>query len=137
MYMTDRFVADTSLQQRVSGIWKFFGEMAKKAPPMPQEALDAIFQSVKEDTDKIRSRGGVVIFVRPPSSGPALMGESFAFPREKYWERLLALTGCPGIHFADYPPIAHFVCPEDSHLKPADAVTFTRHLIEAMKQKQR
>jgi hypothetical protein len=137
MYMTERFVADTSLQQRVSGIWKFFGEMAKKAPPMPQETLDAIFQSVKEDTDKIRSRGGVVIFVRPPSSGPALMGESFAFPREKYWERLLALTGCPGIHFADYPPIAHFVCPEDSHLKPADAVTFTRHLIEAMKQKQR
>ncbi len=133
MYMTDRFLADTALQHRVSGIWKFFGEMAKKAPPTPQETLDAIFQSVKEATDKIRSRGGVVIFIRPPSSGPALMGESFAFPRETYWDRLLALTGCPGIHFADYPSVAHFVCPEDSHLSPADAVIYTRHLIETIK----
>jgi len=127
MYMTPRFVADTALRHRVSGIWQFFGKMAQHAPPMPPEELDAIFQSVKNATDKIKARGGEVLFVRTPSSGPALMGETMGFPREKYWERLLTVTGCPGIHFADHPEIAHFVCPEDSHLSPQDAVTFTQH----------
>ena len=28
------------------------------------------------------------------------------FPRNEYWDRLLAYTGCKGIYFADYPAIA-------------------------------
>ena len=135
MYMTPRFVADTALQHRVSGIWQFFGKMAAHAPPMPPEALDGIFQSVKVAVDKIKARGGEVLFLHPPSSGPALMGETMGFPREKYWDRLLTVTGCPGIHFADYPEIAHFVCPEDSHLSPQDAVVFTRHFVELVDKK--
>ncbi len=135
MYMTERFVSDTNLQNRVSGIWHFFGQMAMKAPPMPEAELAAIFQSVKEATDKIRARGGEVLFVRTPSSGPALMGETMGFSRAKFWDHLLAYTGCPGIHFADYPAIDHFVCPEDSHLSPQDAVVFTQHLIKIMQEK--
>lgn len=135
MHMTPRFVADTALQHRVSGIWQFFGKMARQAPPMPQEELDAIFQSVKAAVGKIKARGGEVLFVRTPSSGPAWMGEQMGFPREKYWDRLLAETGCPGIHFVDYPEIAHFVCPEDSHLSPQDAVVFTRHFVELVDKK--
>ena len=135
MHMTPRFVADTALQHRVSGIWQFFGRMAAHAPPMSPEALDGIFQSVKVAVDKIKARGGEVLFLRPPSSGPALMGETMGFPREKYWDRLLTVTGCPGIHFADYPEIAHFVCPEDSHLSPQDAVVFTRHFVELVDKK--
>lgn len=129
MLMTDRFLADTLLQNRVKGIWQFFASLAKGAPPMPDDELNAIFQSVKAATDKIRARGGEVVFVRTPSSGPYWQGEMAAFPREKYWNRLLAETGCKGIHFADYPAIAGFTCPEWSHLSPADAVVFTRHFI--------
>lgn len=136
MYMTERFVADTALQHRVSGIWSFFGKMAMHAPPTPPEELDAIFQSVKGCVDKIKARGGAVLFVRTPSSGPALMGESRGFPREKYWDRLLAETGCPGVHFADYPEIAHFVCPENSHLSPQDAVVFTRHFVDILNKEK-
>lgn len=132
MYMTDKFERDTHLQNRVSGIWKFFGKMAKGAPPMPEEELNAIFKSVKVAIDKIKARGGEVLFLRPPSSGPALMGEKMGFPREKYWDRLLAETGCAGIHYADYPAIDHFICPEDSHLKRADAAVFTRHIIQVL-----
>jgi hypothetical protein len=126
MYMTRQFTGDTAMQHRVSAIWAFFGQMAQKAPPMPPEALEHIFQTVKTATDKIKARGGEVIFVRTPSSGPAWMGEQMGFPREKFWDRLLALTGCPGIHFADYQALANFKCPEDSHLTPSDAIEFTR-----------
>lgn len=132
MYMTERFLSDTSLQHRVSGIWAFFAKMGAKAPPMPATELDSIFLSVKTATDRIRARGGEVFFVRTPSSGPALMGESMGFPRERFWERLLQETGCPGLHFADYPAMAAMVCPEDSHLSPQDAVVFTRHFVQAL-----
>lgn len=135
MYMTPRFVADTALQHRVSGIWQFFGKMARQAPPMPPEELETIFASVKAAVGKIKARGGEVLFVRTPSSGPAWMGEQMGFPREKYWDRLLAEAGCPGIHFADYPETAQFICPEDSHLSPQDAVVFTRHLMELVDKK--
>jgi hypothetical protein len=63
------------------------------------------------------------------------MGEQKGFPREKYWDRLLSFTNSPGIHFADYPPIAHFVCPEWSHLSPQDAATFTTHFISLLEEK--
>jgi len=131
-YMTDRFVSDTTLQNKVKGIWDFFGRMRKGAPPMPEAELTAIFQSVKAATDQIKARGGEVLFVRTPSSGPLLMGENRAFPRETHWDHLLSLTACPGIHYADYPSMNQFICPENSHLSRADAVVFTRHLIEIL-----
>lgn len=131
--MTDRFVADTALQNRVKGIWAFFRSQSKE-PPASGVVLDEILKSVKTATDKIKARGGEVLFVRTPSSGPFWQGEQMGFPREKYWDRLLAETQCPGIHFADYPAIDHFICPEFSHLTPADAVVFTRHFADILKK---
>jgi len=136
MYMTDKFETDTNLQNRVSGIWQFFSKMAKGAPPMPDDELNAIFQSVKVAVDKIKARGGEVLFLRPPSSGPALIGEKMGFPREKYWDRLLVETGCPGIHYADYPAIDHFICPEDSHLTRHDAAVFTEQIIQILEREK-
>ena len=136
MYMTDKFEADTHLQHRVSGIWQFFGKMAQMAPPMPEAELEAIFQSVKANVAQIKARGGEVIFIRPPSSGPALMGETMAFPRAKFFDRLLVETGCQGIHYADYPATNHFVCPEDSHLTRADAAIFTQQIIQVLEQEK-
>lgn len=136
MYVTDRFVADTALQNQVKGIWALFGRMAQGAPPMPESELDAIFQSVQTATDKIRARGGEVLFVRTPSSGPLLENEQRAFPRDKYWDRLLVVTQCPGIHFSDHEALAHFVCPEDSHLSRTDAAVFTQALAQILEQEK-
>jgi len=133
-YMTPRFVADTSLQNRVTAIWMMFGSM-NKTPPASGSTLDSILNLVKSHTDKIRARGGQVLFVRTPSSGPAKEGEGKGFPKEKYWDRLIASTGCPGIYYSDYPAIANFVCPEWSHLKPADAVIYTQNLIKILEEK--
>jgi hypothetical protein len=136
MYMTDKFERDTNLQNRVSGIWQFFNSMSAGAPPMPDSEMDAIFQSVKANVNKIKERGGEVLFLRPPSSGPAMEGELKAFPRGKYWDRLLAFTGCQGIHYADYPATDHFICPEDSHLTRHDAGVFTTHIIQVLEQEK-
>jgi hypothetical protein len=133
-YMTDKFLADTNLQNQVKGIWKFFASINKNAPPSGK-MLDSFMVTVKNDVDRIKARGGQVMFVRTPSSGPYWEGEQHGFPREKYWDRLLSFTNTPGIHFKDYPAIDHFVCPEFSHLAPKDAVTYTQNLVAALEGK--
>lgn len=133
-FMTEKFLRDTSLQNQVKDIWEFFRKI-DKSPPITSGATDSIIASVKLACDKIKARGGQVIFLRTPSSGPFLFGENMGFPRTKFWDKLLAVTGCQGVHFADYPAIAHFQCPEFSHLAPRQAISFTRTFIEILKEK--
>ena len=130
--MTDRFVADTAQHNQVKAIWQFFGNIARGMPPPSPGMIDTLFMTVKSSVDKIKARGGQVIFVRTPASGPMYQGELKAFPREKFWQRLLNMTDCRGIYFADYPSTAHFDCPEWSHLTPADAVIYTKELIRIL-----
>lgn len=133
-YMTDDFIADTAMQHKVQNIWRMIA-MSPPTPATKGDTLTAIIQSVKVHVDKIRARGGKVIFVREPSCGPYLEMEQTAYPREKYWDRLIAETQAPGIYFADYPETANYVCPEWSHLSPKDAISYTRSLIAIMEQK--
>jgi len=131
--MSPRFLADSSLQRRVQNIWVFM----KKAGMayMSQHPVDpapAIMQRVIAAMGKIKSRGGEIVFVRPPASGPMEIGEERGFPRTKYWEPLLAATQCKGIHFADDPATAQLICPEWSHLSPSDAKVYTRALIRLL-----
>ena len=134
-YMTNKFAADTNMQNQVKGVWEFFRKMSKD-PPASGGKLDSIMASVKVSVDKIKARGGQVIFVRTPSSGGFLMGEKMGYPREKYWDRLLAETKCAGIYFLDYPAIDHFQCPEWSHLKQSDATIFTENFIKILHEEK-
>ncbi|MGI8583538.1 MAG: hypothetical protein ACR2KX_15170 [Chitinophagaceae bacterium] len=133
-YMTNKLVADTNIANKVKSIWGSFRKMSRE-PPASGAKLDSMLTVVKNCVDKIKARGGQVIFVRTPSSGPFFMGERMAFPREKYWERILAVTNCSGIHFEDYPAISHFVCPEFSHLSQSDAIVFTKNFINILEEK--
>ena len=133
--MTNKFVADTNLHNRVKGIWYFFSQQRGEPPPSGAK-LDSFLLSVKIAVDKIKARGGQVLFVRTPSSGNYWQAEQGGFPREKYWNKLLETTSSPGIHFADYPTIAHFICPELSHLTQADAVIFTKEFIKILRDEK-
>jgi hypothetical protein len=134
-YMMPQFVADTNLQNQVKDVWVSFGRI-NTTPPATGATLDSIINTVKAQVNKIKSRGGDVVFVRPPSSGPAIMMEHKGFPRAAYWDRLLSMTGCQGIYFEDYPAIASFICPEWSHLKPSDAVIYTRNLVKILSEEK-
>ena len=135
-YMNNSFLASQSDINQVKGNWAFFAKMVKSAPPMSQQAFDAIFKSVTQNIKKIKARGGQVVFVRTPSSGVYYKAESVGFPRVAFWDRLLKETNCPGIHFMDYPAMDHFDCPELSHLKLSDAQLFTKAFFnELSKQK--
>lgn len=133
-YMSDLFLSDTNAINRQTTIWSTL-IMSNKVPPISGEPLRAVFNEVRDNINKIRARGGQVIFVRTPSTGPMGEGEKMAFPREQYWDALLAYTNAAGIHFADYPETARLICPEWSHLSPKDAVAYTQHLVKVLRQK--
>ena len=132
-YMSDAFLADTQLINRQTNIWKAL-IMGDPTPPVSGKALQAILDEVAAAVKKIEGRGGRVIFVRTPSSGPLEQREQKSFPREAYWDALLSTTGVKGIHYTDYPQTASFTCPEWSHLSPRDAVTYTEYLIEQLRE---
>lgn len=132
--MTDEFLADTNQQNQVKGVWDFVRKSSKE-PPASGEVLQRMLTKFKTAIDQIRGRGGEVLFVRTPSSGPMAKGEQMGFPREKYWNKLLETTGVPGIHYQDYPAIDHFVCPEMSHLTPMDAIVFTKAFVNLVSEK--
>ena len=132
-YMSDAFLADSQLVKRQTNIWKML-IMGDPTPPVSGKALQSILDEVAAAVKKIESRGGRVIFVRTPSSGPLEQGEHKAFPRATYWDALLTTANARGIHYADYPQTASFICPEWSHLSPKDAVVYTQHLIEQLRE---
>jgi hypothetical protein len=135
-YMNDEFLNSPDEINQVKGNWVFFSKMAQMAPPTPPQAYEAIFKEVREQVNRIKSRGGDVVFVRTPSSGAYLQGENMAYPRAKFWDRLLKETKCQGIHFADYPALNHFECPELSHLSQSDSRIFTKEFYHLLRQQK-
>jgi hypothetical protein len=133
--MMDRFLTDTNLQKKVTGNWLFFASINHE-PPASGNRLDSFLTVIKNNCDKIKTRGGQVLFVRTPSSSWYWEGEQKIFPRDKYWDRMLSYTDCPGIHFKDYPAIDHFICPEWSHLAPKDAIIFTENLVRILQEEK-
>ena len=134
-YMMPAFVNDTAQHNQVKAIWGFFASL-ETGPPLSGAPLDSLLETVKQATDKIKARGGRVLFVRTPSSGPFWAGEQQGYPREKYWDRLLSYTNTPGIHFMDDKATDHYVCPEFSHLTPEDAIDYTKHFIRILHDQQ-
>ena len=99
----------------------FFAEMRK--------GIQKRFDDTRDAIEKIRSRGGKIVFVRFPHSGRLKELEDRDTPRAKTWDPLLKTTGAPGIYYSDFPELAGFTCPEWSHLSAGDSVEFTRRLI--------
>lgn len=130
--MTDRFLADSGMQRQVQYRWSVGMKRRAGLPPPKEDPIPIVIRMVQDAVNKIRARGGEVVFVRPPSTGPYLAAEQRGFPRSKTWDPLLAATHCPGYFFSDYPATAHFNCPEWSHLSPYDAALYTKALIDEL-----
>jgi hypothetical protein len=88
--------------------------------------IRSMISVTRRAVDRIRSRGGQVIFIRPPSTGPLRESENRRIPRSWGWDRLLRETGAFGIHFEDHPEMQDLDLPEWSHLSRASATQFTR-----------
>jgi hypothetical protein len=130
-WMTPMFLADPRLQEKQKEFWM---RGIKRASPIKGDTLHAFLEQTKKAIDKIRARGGTVVFIRPPSDGPYIEMENRLYPRQKYWDYLLEYTNTPGIHFSDYPGTANLICAEWSHLTLKDAAVYTTQLVKILQE---
>jgi len=135
--MIDRCIQPGPLQERVKHGWiPLFTPPPPPPGVTPEQAMGAFRAAVDQRlsetaaaVERIRRRGGQVVFVRLPSSGELKALEDRLTPRGQTWEPILKVTGAPGLHYEDYGELRGFECPEWSHLVPADASEFTRRLV--------
>lgn len=128
---------DTPRARKIQQIWlPLFtppppppGVTPEKFREMYMASVESYLKRTREAVDKIRNRGGQVVFIRFPSSGKIREIETKFSPRPVFWEQLLVRADAPGIHFEDYPELADFRCPEWSHLSADDATRFTQNLM--------
>jgi hypothetical protein len=130
------------LQDRVKNGW-----IALFTPPPPPSyvpveafgakmnaAVEARYRDTKAAVERLRSRGGKIVFVRFPVTGKLKKLEDEQTPRAKTWDALLQQTSVPGIYFEDFPELAEFNCPESSHLSAGDSVEFTKRLVPHLRE---
>ena len=94
-----------------------------------KDAIEKRFGDTIAAVERLRARGGKVVFVRLPVSGGLKALEDRTTPRNQTWDPLLQGTGAPGIYFEDFPELAGFNCPEWSHLSAGDSVEFSKRLV--------
>lgn len=135
--MVEQCARPGRLQTRVKTGW-----IALFTPPPPPtyespeafmakigKAIETRYADTKAAIDKLRARGGRIVFVRFPVTGELKKLEDQQTPRARTWDPLLKQTNSPGIYFEDYPELAGFDCPEWSHLSAGDSVEFSKRLV--------
>lgn len=130
-YLWERIERDDYLRRHAQVVWMdlFTG------PPVTVETVERVSASTKSDIDRIRSRGGEVVWIRPPSSGPVLDTERARYPRQKVWDRLLHDTASFGVYFEDYPAMQNLCCPDWSHLSKTSAIAFTDAYVRVLRER--
>ncbi len=121
-WLWDRVEYDAAWRARTRWAWKGFKE---KFPYTPE--LIAKGQArAKTAVDKIRARGGDVVFVRPPSAPELRVNEEAQVPKAKGWDVLLrnthAASGCTSTICRAAQGLT---LPEWSHLNRRCATVFT------------
>jgi hypothetical protein len=130
-YLWGRIERDDYLRRQAQTIWTYFFA----GPPVRPEKVQQVSASTKADIDRIRARGGEVVWVRPPSSGPLLEIEHARYPRAKVWDKLVHDTGAFGLYFEDYSEMRNFTLPDWSHLTKSSAIAFTDAYVRVLRDR--
>jgi hypothetical protein len=116
-----RLEHDRRLSEHMHNVWLHFFP----SQPLDAQTISAVVVRTKVAVDKIRARGGDVVFVRPPSAPDLRAIEDKHVPRARAWNAILANTHSNGVHIDDLPAAQNLSLPEASHLSRACATVFT------------
>jgi hypothetical protein len=121
-----------TIQERADGTLR---RMRAAAGPAQGAQLDSIIERVGRAVLAIQRRGGKVVFVVLPGSGPVRAYEDDQYPRARYADVLATRTPAVMINAEDHPALSGFDCPDGSHLAAADTPRFTQALAEIIRQR--
>jgi hypothetical protein len=100
----------------------------RKHPPQSPALWQANLERVRRWCDRIRDRGGQVVFFRTPTSGVLAAAEEAAYPRARYWDHLADAVDAPAVFAADIPFFANLTLHDGSHVDYHDKPAYTRAL---------
>ena len=121
VWLWRRIEHDPRMSEHTRNVWHMFF----KPQPLDDKSIQSILVRTKIAVDKIRARGGDVVFVRPPSAPDLRVIEDKHLPRARGWDNVLSYTHSEGIHIDDLPGVQNLTLPENSHLSHACATVFT------------
>jgi hypothetical protein len=119
-WLWPRIEHDAYLREHARHAWGGF-----KQPVVSQKIIDMTQAKTRAAVDKIRARGGDVIFVRPPDAAALRVNEEKELPKAKGWDALLTTAKVQGVHIDDLPNVQGLTVPEFSHLSRPCALVFT------------
>lgn len=130
-HLWDRLAADPYLLEHAQTMWKLIYD----GEPIDDALVARVIAQTKTDIERIRARGGEVVWVRPPSAGPILDIERRRYPRARVWDRLLHETDTMGIYFDDFPQMRGLAVPDWSHLDQASSLKFTDAYVRVLNER--
>lgn len=101
-------------------------------PPQPPERWLAGLAPVRAWVQRIRARGGEVIFYNTPSSGALQALADAAYPSAPYWNRLGEALDAPTLDYREVPALTALSLPDGSHLDYRDKAAYTRALAQTL-----
>src|ERR1043166_1041293 len=112
----------SELAKRIQQIWLPLFTLPPPPSYVPKDifmeqmkkGIEQRFADVTAAIEKIRARGGKIVFVRFPHTGGPNELEDKIMPRQQSWDPLLQMTRAPGIYYSDFPDLSGFDCPERS-----------------------
>lgn len=129
-----QFSEDDLAQMQSSGAWAFIGRVEAEERRRRENWLAGI-AAFNEAIETINARGGQVILVRLPTSGPLEQAEEEHFPRDQFWDEMARrLPAIAVLHYQDYPALSAFATPDGNHLDFRDAPRFTSILFDLLEQ---
>ena len=84
----------------------------------------------------IQRRGGNVVFLAMPVTGPFYSMNERVYPKRKFWDKFATATNGVAVHYLDVPGARDLNCPDSSHLDQRDAPQFTRSVLEVLKRRE-
>ena len=139
-HMWSKVENDPEYQRMARDVWaQDFDQPAYKmmefsGPEEMQRIIDKQIDDAAAAAARLRARGVKVVFVRLPTAGRYLEYDDREFPRSQTWDVLLQQSGCPGIHFRDYPELQGYWLPEWSHLATNERPRFTEAICRILER---
>lgn len=109
-------------------------KIARFPAPSPERFL-ADLAPVRDWVERIRARGGDVVFVTMPVAGRLPEMETRYMPRATYWDAFARLPGIHALHYGDVPALQAIPLPDHSHVRAEDRRTLTLALIQALQER--
>lgn len=104
-------------------------------PPLPPDSWLTDLELVALAAEKIKNRGGRVIFYVPPVKGQQYSLAEQAYPKAKYWDRFIKKYSLDALHYKDIVGMQDISLPDESHIDQHSKKYYSSLLLKALQSR--